>query len=30
MYGLSAYFHDDGYEKLFGSEHDAIDIITPQ
>ncbi|NUJ98201.1 peptidoglycan DD-metalloendopeptidase family protein [Candidatus Gracilibacteria bacterium] len=29
-YGISAYFHDDGYQKVLGSSHDAIDIVIPQ
>lgn len=28
--GISAYFHDKGYREDFWSEHDAIDIVTPQ
>lgn len=27
--GISAYFHDDGYLKLFGFPHSAIDIPEP-
>jgi len=27
--GISAYFHDDGYHKLFGFPHQAIDIPEP-
>lgn len=30
VYGLSAYFHDDEYKKLFWATHDAIDIIIEQ
>jgi len=29
-YGISWFFHDKEYKKDFGSEHEAIDIITAQ
>lgn len=28
--GISAHFHDAGYQKRFGMQHDAIDIPAPQ
>jgi len=28
--GVSAFFHDSGYQKRFGIAHNAIDIPTPQ
>ena len=28
--GITAYYHDDQYYALYGSEHEAIDIPTPQ
>lgn len=30
LLGISAHFHDDGYKKRFGFDHNAIDIPTPQ
>ncbi len=30
VYGISAYFHDQEYKDEFWSEHDAVDIKTPQ
>lgn len=30
IYGLSSYYRDKEYADTFWSEHDAIDIITPQ
>ena len=29
-YGISAFFNDEDYRKEFGTNHGAIDIITPQ
>ncbi|NDK09481.1 peptidoglycan DD-metalloendopeptidase family protein [Candidatus Gracilibacteria bacterium] len=27
--GISSYFNDTGYQRLFGTDHDAIDIMIP-